>query len=128
MPPRNHVVGKTAVIGIGSSAFQQVLILFCVLVMLATYILDLLTPLGMPVWLFYTAPLVLAFWSDRCYAIPTVCLVTVLFLATGLLFSPTGIPLSVAMMVRIAFSIAVIGISALLWYAWRKRATRYDDI
>ncbi len=48
-----------------------------------TYALDLMTPLGVPIWLLYFIPLILSFWSKPYYAVPTVCIVTMLFLVAG---------------------------------------------
>jgi hypothetical protein len=105
---------------IGSPSLGRSFVLFSVLVMLLTYVLDLLTPLGVPVWLLYFIPLYVAFWSDRYFAIPTVCIVTLLFLAAGFVFSPPGIQTSIALLMRIVFSIIFIGISVVLWRLWRK--------
>jgi hypothetical protein len=81
---------------------------------LATYSLDLATPLGVPVWLLYFIPLGLSFWSKPHYAIPTVCGVTLLFLAAGYIFSPPGIQTFTALLMRTAFSVLVIGVAIVL--------------
>jgi|GEM_PF-653328 len=90
-------------------------------IIIITYILDLGTPLGVPVWLLYFVPLVLSFWSRPYYAVPTVCVVTLLFLAAGFVFSPPGIQTDTALAIRIGFSLVFIGISAGLWMIRRKR-------
>ncbi|WAC04379.1 MAG: hypothetical protein OS112_07870 [Methanoregula sp.] len=100
-------------------------VFFSILIMLVTYALDIMSPLGVPVWLLYFIPLFLSFWSDRYYAIPTVCGVTLLFLAAGFVFSPPGIQTSVALLMRIVFSVIIISISAVLWMA-QHRKTRSD--
>ena len=104
-----------------SLASGPAFILFSLLVMLVTYILDIMTPLGEPVWLLYFIPLFLSFWSDRYYAIPTVCTVTVLFLAAGLAFSPPGINVPAAFLIRIVFLAIFIAVSAILWIVWRRK-------
>jgi hypothetical protein len=85
--------------------------------MVIIYLLDLSTPLGVPVWLLYFIPLILSFWSRPYFAIPTVCIVTLLFLAAGYVFSPPGIQTSAALFNRVIFSAFFICISILLWRA-----------
>ena len=89
--------------------------------MLVTYALDLDTPLGVPVWLLYFIPLILAFWSKAPYAVPAVCAVTILFLASGFVFSPPGIQTSADLFIRIVFSIVFIGTSVVLWMILRRQ-------
>lgn len=86
-----------------------------VAMMLVTYAFDLITPLGVPIWLFYFIPIILSFWSNARYAVPTVCVVTLLFLAAGFIFSPPGIHTTAALFTRIVFSVVFIVISAVLW-------------
>jgi hypothetical protein len=102
-------------------ASGPVFMLFTLLVMLLTYVLDILSPLGVPVWLLYFLPLFLSFWSDREYAIPAVCFVTVLFLAAGLAFSPPGMEESIAFLMRMIFLAIFLAVSAMLWILWRKK-------
>jgi len=83
--------------------------------MVTIYLLDLSTPLGVPVWLLYFIPLILSFWSRPYFAIPTVCIVTLLFLAAGYIFSPPGIHTSAALLIRTIFSAVFIGVSVALW-------------
>jgi len=86
--------------------------------MVIIYILDLSTPLGVPVWLLYFIPLILSFWSRPYFAIPTVCVVTLLFLVAGFVFSPPGIQTSsAALFNRVLFSVVFIGVSIILWRA-----------
>jgi hypothetical protein len=82
---------------------------------LVIYALDLSTPLGVPVWLLYFIPLFLSFWSRPYYALPTVCVVSMLFLGAGFVFSPPGIHTSAALLMRTIFSVVFIGISVALW-------------
>lgn len=83
--------------------------------MLFIYALDLMTPLGMPIWLLYFVPLFLAFWSRPYYALPTVCVVSMLFLVAGFVFSPPGIQTSASLFMRVIFSVVFISISVALW-------------
>jgi hypothetical protein len=92
-----------------------------VAIMLVTYALDLSTPLGVPVWLLYFIPLILAFWSKAPYAVPAVCAVTILFLATGFVFSPPGIQTTAALFIRIVFSVVFVGTSVVLWMILRRQ-------
>jgi hypothetical protein len=86
--------------------------------MVIIYLLDLSTPLGVPVWLLYFIPLILSFWSRPYFAIPTVCVVTLLFLGAGFVFSPPGIQTSsAALFNRVIFSVFFICVSILLWRA-----------
>jgi hypothetical protein len=90
-------------------------------IMLVIYALDLSTPLGVPVWLLYFIPLILVFWSKAPYAVPAVCVVTLLFLASGFVFSPPGIQTTAALFIRIIFSAVFIGASVVLWMILRRR-------
>jgi hypothetical protein len=83
--------------------------------MLVIYGLDLSTPLGVPVWLLYFIPLFLSFWSRPYYALPTVSVVSMLFLVAGFVFSPPGIQTSAALFMRAIFCVVFIGISVALW-------------
>jgi hypothetical protein len=85
--------------------------------MVIIYLLDLSTPLGVPVWLLYFIPLILSFWSRPYFAIPTGCVVALLFLGAGFVFSPPGIQTSAALVNRVLFSVIFIGVSLLLWRA-----------
>jgi len=82
---------------------------------LVIYALDLMTPLGVPIWLLYFVPLFLSFWSRPYYALPTVSVVSLLFLAAGFVFSPPGIQTSAALFMRVVFSVVFISISVVLW-------------
>lgn len=86
-----------------------------VLVFLAVYLLDIITPLGDPVWLLYFIPLILAYWSTRYYAIPAVCVVTLLFLVCGFFLSPAGIAANLAGAYRFTFFIVFIAVALVLW-------------
>jgi len=106
---------------LGSLASGPYIVIVDALIMLVVYAIDIMTPLGVPVWLFYFIPLLLSFWSSRYYAIPTVCIVTLLFLLAGFIFSPQGMPVSNALLYRFAFSLIFISSSALLWMIRRQQ-------
>jgi len=103
---------------------ERMLVLFSVLLMLATYAVDITAPLGVPVWLFYSVPLAITLSSSRYSAIPTVCAVTLLFLITGLFFSPQGMPFTLAMEYRLAFSAIIVLLSAMVWQLRRQQVRR----
>ena len=91
------------------------LVSIVVLVFFAVYLIDTITPLGEPVWLLYFIPLILAYWSSRYYAIPAVCIVTLLLLICGFFLSPQGIAVNLAVAYRFTFFIVFIGVSLVLW-------------
>ena len=97
------------------------LVLVSVVIFVITYIADLATPLGVPVWLLYLIPLALSFGSGKYYAVPTVCLVILLFLFSGLLYSPPGAPVFIALAARLVFAVTVVGMSVILWKIQRTR-------
>ena len=90
-------------------------------IILGVYLIDTITPLGEPVWLLYFIPLVLSFWSSRYYAIPTVCIVTLLFLIAGFCLSPKGIAVSQAILYRFTFFLVFISLSIILWVIRRRQ-------
>ncbi|PKL70721.1 MAG: hypothetical protein CVV30_05065 [Methanomicrobiales archaeon HGW-Methanomicrobiales-1] len=90
-------------------------------IILGVYLIDTITPLGEPVWLLYFIPLVLSYWSERVYAIPTVCIVTLLFLVGGFIVSPQGIEVSQAMIYRFTFFLFFISASIILWTIRRRQ-------
>jgi hypothetical protein len=90
-------------------------------IILSVYIIDTITPLGEPVWLLYFIPLILSYWSERIYAIPTVCIVTLLFLVAGFFLSPQGIEVSHAIVYRLTFFLVFISASIILWMIRRRQ-------
>ncbi|MDD3136461.1 MAG: hypothetical protein WC295_02825 [Methanoregula sp.] len=90
-------------------------------ILIGVYLIDTVTPLGEPVWLLYFVPLILSFWSGRVYAIPAVCIVTLLFLISGLLLSPHGITFSHAIVYRLTFYLVFISVSIILWTIRRRQ-------
>lgn len=96
-------------------------------IILAVYAIDTVTPLGEPVWLLYFIPLVLSYWSGRYYAIPTVFLVTVLFLVAGFLLSPQGIPVQLAILSRFTFFLLFFLMALVLWTI-RGRQIREENL
>lgn len=97
------------------------IVIIAAVILLAVYLIDTITPLGEPVWILYFIPLALSFWSERMYAIPTVCIVTLLFLIGGFLVSPQGIPVSQAILLRFAFFLIFISASIILWAIRRRQ-------
>jgi hypothetical protein len=96
------------------------IVIIAAIVLLSVYLIDTVTPLGEPVWLLYFIPLVLSYWSERMYAIPTVCIVTLLFLIGGFLVSPQGIAVSQAILIRFTFFLVFIS-AAIILFAIRRR-------
>ena len=96
------------------------IVIIAAVIIFAVYLLDTVTPLGEPVWLLYFIPLVLSYWSERMYAIPTVCIVTLLFLIGGFLVSPQGIAVSQAIVLRFTFFLLFI-CAAIILFAIRRR-------
>ena len=97
------------------------LVIIAAIVLLAVYLIDTITPLGEPVWLLYFIPLVLSYWSERSYAIPTVCIVTMLFLVGGFFVSPQGIAVSQAIVLRFTFFLFFICATIILWAIHRRQ-------
>ena len=97
------------------------IVIIAAVIIIGVYLLDTITPLGEPVWLLYFIPLVLSYWSERIYAIPTVCIVTLLFLVGGLLVSPAGIAVSQAILMRFTFFLVFICASIILWAIRRRQ-------
>jgi hypothetical protein len=97
------------------------IVIIVALILLAVYLIDTITPLGEPVWLLYLIPLILSYWSERMYAIPTVCVVTLLFLIGGFLVSPQGVPVSQAIVYRFTFFMVFISLSLILWAIRRRQ-------
>jgi len=91
------------------------LVLIIALVLIGVYLLDTITPPGEPVWLLYFIPLILSYWSSRYYAIPTVCIVTLLFLSGGFIVSPQGLAINLAIVNRFTFFLVFICVAIFLW-------------
>lgn len=106
---------------LGILASDLGIVITVALILLAVYLIDTITPLGEPVWLLYFIPLVLSYWSERIYAIPTVCIVTLLFLIGGFLVSPQGIAVSQAIVLRFTFFLVFISASIILWTLRRRQ-------
>jgi len=119
-PARHHKQSPISkILNALSSDFGLVIVIAMVLI--AVYLVDTITPLGVPVWILYFIPLILSYWSIRLYAIPTVCVVTLLFLIGGFLVSPQGVPVSLAIVSRFTFFIAFIALSMVLWVIRRQQ-------
>jgi hypothetical protein len=98
-----------------SLASDHGIVIIIALVLLTVYLIDTVTPLGEPVWLLYFIPLILSYWSRRYYAIPVVCVVTLLFLIGGFFLSPQGVAVSQGVLYRFTFFLVFIGVSMILW-------------
>ncbi|WP_321505042.1 hypothetical protein [uncultured Methanoregula sp.] len=92
-------------------ASDHYILIIAALVLIAVYLIDTITPLGEPVWVLYFIPLTLSYWSRWRYAIPTICIVTLLFISAGFIFSPPGVSMSEAFFNRLFFSVIFIGYS-----------------
>ena len=97
------------------------IVMIAAIIILGVYLIDTVTPLGEPVWLLYFIPLLLSFWSERIYAIPTVCMVTIFFLVAGLFLSPEGIEMSHAVIYRLTFFLVFISASIILFTIRRRQ-------
>ena len=127
MSPARHHKPSPMVRILNIIASDLSIVLVAAIVILAVYLLDTITPLGQPVWLLYFIPLILSYWSGRYYAIPTVCVVTLLFLIGGFLVSPQGIPVSQAIFNRFIFFLSFIILSIIMW-AIRRRQILVENL
>ena len=124
-PARHH--NQSPITGILTSLASDLgLVIIIALVLIGVYLMDTMTPLGEPVWLLYFIPLILSYWSSRYYAIPTVCIVTLLFLVGGLLVSPQGLAINLAVVNRFTFFLVFICIAIFLWLKRRGQIRRRD--
>jgi len=112
---------------LGSLASDRGILVVTALIILSVYAIDTVTPLGEPVWLLYFIPLILSYWSNRYYAIPTVFTVTVLFLVGGFLLSPQGIPVQMAILSRFTFFLFFFILALILWTV-RGRQIREENL
>lgn len=113
-PSRHHTQSAGTEILRSLASDLGIVIVVC-LVLIGVYLLDTITPLGEPVWLLYFIPLGLSFWSSRYYAIPTVTVVTLLFLVGGFVVSPQGIPVTEAILNRFVFFVVFICLAIIMW-------------
>ncbi|WAC05163.1 MAG: hypothetical protein OS112_00630 [Methanoregula sp.] len=121
MSPAKHRNQSQVTQVLSSLASDLGIVIVVALVLLAVYLMDTITPLGEPVWLLYFIPLILSYWSSRYYAIPTVCVVTLLFLIGGFFFSPQGVPVSQAIICRFTFFLFFISLSIILFTIRRRK-------
>lgn len=115
MPPARHRNQAPMTNLINALASDLGILLTAALIILTVYAIDTATPLGEPVWLLYFIPLVLSYWSSRYYAIPTVFIVTLLFLGAGFFLSPQGIPVHLAILSRFTFFLLFFILALVLW-------------
>jgi len=121
MPPARHHARSPGTAILHSLASDIGIVIIACLILVGVYLLDTVTPLGEPVWLLYFIPLILSYWSSRYYAIPTVSLVTLLFLIGGFLVSPGGIPVFQAILNRFTFFLIFISAAIILWAIRRRQ-------
>jgi hypothetical protein len=57
----------------------------------------------------------LSYWSSRYYAIPAVCVATLLFLIGGFFVSPQGLAINLVIVNRFTFFLIFISIAIFLW-------------
>lgn len=113
-PARHHK--QFPITGILTSLASDLgIVIIIALVLIGVYLMDTMTPLGEPVWLLYFIPLILSYWSSRYYAIPTVCIVTLIFLIGGFLVSPQGLAVNLAIVNRFTFFLVFISAAVFLW-------------
>jgi hypothetical protein len=123
MPPSRHHNQSLMTKILSSLSSDLGIVIIIALFLLAVYLIDTVTPLGEPVWMLYFIPLILSYWSGRYYAIPAVCIVTLIFLVGGFLFSPEGLAITQAALYRFTFFLVFISVSIILWMIRRKQIT-----
>ena len=74
---------------------------------ISIFILDLLTPVGVAVSVFYVVPLILTFFSKKRYAPLFFCLAATVLVWADLLLKPAGLPLQYAVLNRILGTIVL---------------------
>lgn len=103
LPPSAFDQSRTRMIGVAAA---------CIALSGVVFVLDLLTPLGLPAWFLYFIPVLLSLWTRRP-AIPIVLAgLCSVFIGLGLYLSPTGIPFAHALVIRL-FGIALVWTVAL---------------
>jgi len=127
MPSARHNNQSPVTQVLSSLASDLGILCVAAVIILTVYAIDTVTPLGEPVWLLYFIPLILSYWSSRYYAIPTVFIVTVLFLVAGFLFSPQGISMQMAILSRFTFFLLFFIVALLLWVK-RGREIREENL
>jgi hypothetical protein len=127
MSPSRHHKQSTMTEVLRYIASDLGIVIIATLILFAVYAIDTVTPLGEPIWLLYFIPLIVSYWSSRYYAIPTVCIVTLLFLIAGFLVSPRGVPVIQAILYRYVFFLVFLSLSIILW-AIRRRQIVEDNL
>lgn len=126
MPPARHHKQSPVTQILRSLASDPGIVIAVSLVLGGVYLIDTMTPLGEPVWLLYFIPLILSYWSSRYYAIPTVCILTLLFLIGGFLVSPQGMAINLAIVNRFTFFLVFISVAIFLWLKRRGEFGKRD--
>ena len=85
------------------------------------FVLDLLTPLGLVIWVLYVIPLGLTTWSSIRTLLPISAGVCSILLILGYFFSPQGVSFEYAVINR-SLGIALLWI--VVFFLWSKRDQR----
>jgi PAS domain S-box-containing protein len=72
----------------------------CAALVLGIFVLDLLTPLGVAVWVLYAVPIMFTSWSARSRGVLLTTLTATVLIFVGFFLSPPGIAPSLAMLNR----------------------------
>lgn len=121
MPPARRHDQNPIIKILNTVASDPGIITITAVILIGVYLLDSVTPRGEPVWLLYFIPLILSYWSERMYAIPAVCVVTLIFLVGGFFVSPEGVAISQAILYRFTFFLSFISVSIILWMIRRRQ-------
>ena len=111
---------ETDVPGSSSGAIQQITVNFRVLVYIITltaliFYVDVITPLGLMVWILYFIPLILTLYLTWRYAPFFVAGIFIIFLGTSFFLSPHDIPLLFAFINRVFFSLVLLITAVFIW-------------
>lgn len=115
MSPSRHQKQSPVTQVLHTLASDLGIVIIVAIIIVGVYLIDASTPLGEPVWLLYLIPLVLSYWSSRYYAIPIVCVATLLFLVAGFFVSPQGLAINLAIVNRFTFFLVFISVAIFLW-------------
>ena len=92
-------------------ARPRAIVAIIILLMTATFLLDMWVPLGIVVWVSYVIPILFAFWLSPV-SILLVSLTSALLMILGLAWSPPGMPVSFAVANRV-LGLGLIAIASL---------------
>ncbi|HKN87851.1 MAG TPA: ATP-binding protein [Nitrospiraceae bacterium] len=92
-------------------ARPRTVVAIIIILLTATFLLDMWVPLGIVVWVGYVVPILFAFWLSPA-SILLVTLTSALLIVLGLAWSPPGMPVSFAVANRV-LGLGLIGIACL---------------